>query len=243
MIPTPLQRLAPRNRPDGIPVLHMRWDSLLFLHWRVDPAELQKTLPDGLTVDTWEGNGWVGIVPFLMRRVHPAGLPCVPWLSDFLEFNVRTYVFDRRGMPGVWFYSLLCDQPVAVELARRFFHLNYRHARLRVEQPNHSYYWDSPAGFTAGFCAPPPDEFAMAAPGTLEFFLLERYILFSADRRGRLFSGAVHHKPYEFGMVNPGTWSYAPAEAEGLRNPGRPPDHAVAALPVQVVAWPIRRID
>jgi hypothetical protein len=241
MTPTTAQRLAPRDRPSGLPVLHMRWDALLFLHWRVEPAEIQRTLPDGLTVDTHEDAAWLGVVPFFMRRVHPTGLPCVPWLSDFLELNVRTYVFDRHGSPGVWFYSLLCDQPVAVELARRFFHLNYRHARLEAPVSGQPYLWHPPTGPAATFASTAPEAFQTATPGSLEFFLLERYILFSASPRGRIFSGAVHHRPYEFGSVTAAQWSFAPATAEGFADPGRPPDHSVAARPVQVEAWPIKK--
>ena len=111
----------------------MRWEQLLFLHWAWDPAEIQKTLPRGLFVDTFDGQAWLGIVPFFMRRVHPRGLPCVPWLSDFLELNVRTYVYNSAGRPGIWFYSLVCNQPLAVELAKRCFHFNYVHARMHAQ--------------------------------------------------------------------------------------------------------------
>jgi uncharacterized protein YqjF (DUF2071 family) len=83
--------------------MHHRWESLLFLHWQVPPERIQQTLPAGLTVDTVEGDGFVGITPFFMRNVRPIGLPALPWLSEFQELNVRTYVFDRHGVPGIWF--------------------------------------------------------------------------------------------------------------------------------------------
>jgi uncharacterized protein len=83
-----------------------RWSDLLFLHWRVSAAAVQATLPAGLFVDTYHDQAYVGIVPFFMERVRPVYLPPVPWLSWFLELNVRTYVRDASGTPGVWFYSL-----------------------------------------------------------------------------------------------------------------------------------------
>ncbi len=125
-------RLLARERPKSKSVLRMRWEQLLFLHWAWDARQIQKTLPQGLFVDTFDGKGWLAIVPFFMKRVHPRGLPCVPWLSDFLELNVRTYVYNHAGRPGVWFYSLLCNQPLAVQLARRCFHLNYVHTRMNA---------------------------------------------------------------------------------------------------------------
>lgn len=117
--PDTAARLRARE-PDGRrpAVMHQRWESLLFLHWRVPAATIQQTLPAGLTVDTFEGEAYLGISPFFMRQVRPTGLPAVPWLSDFLELNVRTYVYNADGVPGIWFYSLDCDQPLAVAGAR-----------------------------------------------------------------------------------------------------------------------------
>ena len=119
-------------RPQGRVVMWQRWTDLLFLHWALPPDVIQKTLPEGLAVDTFDDRAWVGIVPFFMEDIRPAGLPSVPWLSSFLELNVRTYVRDAAGRPGVWFYSLDCNRWMAVEVARRAFHLSYQHAVMEA---------------------------------------------------------------------------------------------------------------
>ena len=236
-------RLRTRERPNSSCVLLMRWEQLLFLHWAWDPAEIQKTLPRGLFVDTFDGRAWLGIVPLFMRRVHPRGLPCVPWLSDFLELNVRTYVYNNSGRPGIWFYSLVCNQPVAVEFAKRCFHLNYVHARMhaQVDQSALCTYQAKRLRMPeAHFCfkttSGPKTE---TQPGSLEFFLLERYFLYSADRRSRLYYGQVHHRPYRIGPALVERWSFNPAAADGFTAPKRGPDHVVAAEDLQVEAWPI----
>ncbi|RYD26824.1 MAG: DUF2071 domain-containing protein, partial [Verrucomicrobiaceae bacterium] len=131
--PTDDLRLEMRVRPAGRPVMFQRWSGLLFLHWRMNPEEIQRRLPHGLHVDTFGGKAWVGVVPFFMERIRPVGIPAVPWLSWFLELNVRTYVYDDKGRPGVWFFSLDCNQPVAVEFARKIFHLPYQHAAMNAE--------------------------------------------------------------------------------------------------------------
>ena len=110
--------------------MRQRWAGLLVLHWPIEISLIQDRLPPGLHVDTFNGQAWIGVVPFFMQRVRPTGLPPVPWLSWFLELNVRTYVHDDAGNPGVWFFSLDCNQPVAVEIARRAFHLPYQHAAM-----------------------------------------------------------------------------------------------------------------
>ena len=88
-----------------------------------------------LGVDTWEGRAYVGVVPFTMKDVSPWWSPSVPGISNFHELNVRTYVHDAQGNPGVWFYSLDCNQPLAVQLARRLFSLPYVNARQSGTRP------------------------------------------------------------------------------------------------------------
>ena len=241
--PTTEERLIVREKPTTKPILHMQWKELLFLHWSWDVREIQGTLPPGLHVDTFDGRAWLAIVPFLMRRVHPRGLPSVPWLSNFLELNVRTYVHDGAGVPGVWFYSLACNQPLAVELARRFFHLNYVHARMeaRIDTTNFcSYKARRHGGKEASFRYGSSGAKAPAEPGSLEFFLVERYVLFSAARNRPLRVGRVHHVPYRIGPAAVKAWSFVPAMADGFRRPVGPADHVMVAEDLEVGAWPIR---
>jgi len=236
-------RLLARERPGTKPVLRMRWEQLLFLHWAWDAREIQETLPPGLFVDTFDGKGWLAIVPFFMKRVHPRGLPCLPWLSDFLELNVRTYVHNGAGLPGVWFYSLVCNQPLAVELARLCFHLNYIHACMeaRVERNEICSYSARRRGFEeATFRYGASGAKASAEAGSLEFFLVERYVLFSAGRKHQLYAGRVHHVPYRIGPALVEKWSFTPAMADGFGGPVRPADHTMVAEDIEVDAWPIR---
>jgi hypothetical protein len=86
----------------------------------VRDAAIQATLPEGLFVDTFGGTAYLGIVPFFMRNIRPRCLPAVPGISNFMELNLRTCVFDRSGVPGVWFYSLDANQWLAVRIAPDF---------------------------------------------------------------------------------------------------------------------------
>ena len=123
------------QRPAGRPqVMYQAWQKLLFLHWQVEVEEIQKMLPEGLRVDTFEGRAYVGVVPFYMRNIRPRYLPSLPWVSNFLELNVRTYVYDAKGVPGVWFFSLDANQAFAAYCGRRFFHMPYTSAKMKAEQ-------------------------------------------------------------------------------------------------------------
>ena len=110
-------------------VMRMRWVDLLFAHWAVDADALRTKLPDGLELDLYDGQAWLGIVPFVMEDVGPRGLPAPPAAGRFPELNVRTYV-RHEGRPGVWFLSLDAASRPAVEGARTGFGLPYFHATM-----------------------------------------------------------------------------------------------------------------
>jgi uncharacterized protein len=249
--PTPLQREAVRKFPSGErPVMYQTWSDLLFLHWRVEAAELQKTMPDGLTIDTFDGSAWIGVVPFQMRKIRPAGLFPVPWISYFLELNVRTYVHDEAGNPGVWFYSLETNRWLAYWIARTCFKLPYFNAAMSVYRREDGFldYQCERKGTdlgSAGYLYR-PDTSALpreSAPETLEFFLLERYLLFShIPSSGALFSGQVNHTPYRYRSVEVPEWSTLPARWDGLPPLTGSPDHACVAEPVDVSVFPLKRI-
>lgn len=241
--PTPQQRLVERQRPDGPVVMYQRWEQLLFLHWRWDPAAVQATLPPGLRVDTFKGDAFLGIVPLFMRNVRPRMLPAIPVISDFLEVNVRTYVHDGAGRPGVYFYSLDCDQPLAVEAARTLLNLRYEHSAMQAEVDAEG--WVDFKAQRVGEVL--TDHFRYkgygpageAFPESLEFFLLERYRLFSSSPEGeRLSSVRLCHAPYLFRQAQVTDWSDAVLRYAHFDTGGRAPDHIcfTAAQDVEVFA-------
>ena len=251
MSPTLEQRLQLRQRPpDQRVVMYQQWRDLLFLHWEWDPAAIQRTLPPGLTVDTFDGRAYVAIVPFFMCGIRPRFLPAVPGISWFMETNVRTYVYDERGVAGVWFYSLDANQWLAVQLARRFFKLPYFYSRmaspgmgwLGLTPQRPTTYTTQRRGTTAAsrFRYRLGKETRPAEPGTLEFFLAERYILFADLGRGQIGTGQVYHTPYPLCASSLDEWDAHLLELAGLGNPHRPPDHVLGSPGVDVDVYPLK---
>lgn len=236
-------RLQARVRPRRTHVMYQRWEQLLFLHWEWDAEAIQKTLPPGLYVDTFGGKAWVGLVPFYMRAVRPRFLPPLPRISNFLEVNLRTYVHDGQGRPGVWFYSLDCNQPVAVQIARTFFHLPYHHAEMRArESAERQVHYSSRRhgdSATSVFDYRLSPETSLAEPGTLEFFLVERYLLFSWTTRG-LRWGQIHHLPYPVAQAVVSRHDTHLFELNGFTAPTRPPDHTMGSPRVSVIFYALR---
>jgi hypothetical protein len=231
-----LERQPPVGRPG---VIFQRWSHLLFFHWMCDPEMVQQTLPPGLVVDTYEGMAWIGIVPFCMRRIRPTVLPFLS--SDFLELNLRTYVRDRNGNSGVWFYSLDANHALAVWTARLFFGLAYRHAKMQVEGLDDQIRYSCQRRGSATvleYQLRPSENIGEAKLGSLEFFLVERYRLF-AFRLARLLTGRVYHSPYQLrnGIVsklNKGLF-----ELDGLRSPPGPPNNVLYSSGVDVNVYPV----
>ena len=244
MIPSLAQRLALRQPPRDYAIMRQRWSRLLFAHWAISPSMIQATLPKGLHVDTFNGQAWIGIVPFYMERIRPRFLPPLPWLSWFLELNVRTYVYDEFGNSGVWFYSLDCNQPIAVELARRGFHLPYQHARMsaKIVRGAVDYHCQRKGeSVVSHYHYAPVGDLREAAPGTLEFFLLERYLLFSTAADGRIHTGRVHHAPYPFADAACDAPGMEPLRQAGFAIAQAAPQSLLYSPGVDVSIYPLRR--
>ena len=190
-------------------VMRPAWHHLLFLHWKTDADALQRRLPPGLEVDLFEDRAYVGLVPFTMSHLRPHGLPHLPHLShgheNFHEVNVRIYVRHPQFGPGVWFFSLDAASAPAVCAARIWYKLPYFYASMSLryrrtpEGDIFDYFsqrrWPSPVPASCDISYIPTGAAAPAVPGTLEYFLVERYLLYSFAR-GHLFAGRVRHKSY-----------------------------------------------
>jgi uncharacterized protein YqjF (DUF2071 family) len=210
--------------PRGPWVQGQTWDRLLFAHWRVPYSALRAAVPETLEVDTFAGEAWLGVTPFVVRWLHPRG---VPGLMSFPELNVRTYVV-RDGEPGIFFFTLEAASTLAVTGARLTYRLPYRRARMHVTSEGEwtAYRSHRRGGAFEARYRPTGDVFT-AEPGTLAHWLTERYRLFT-----RRWSADIHHPP----------WPLQPAEAEIAVNTFAtgPPAHLHFAARLDVLAWPPR---
>ena len=229
-------------------LLSMRWRDLLFAHWPVDPETVGRALPEGLSVDTFDGDAYLGVVPFVMSDIRPRGSPVG---LSFAELNLRTYV-TAEGASGVYFFTLDADDRIGVRLARSLFRLPYYRASMAVETRGEGRSREitfrsrrltrdaPPARFGATYG--PDGGFSEPEPGSIEAFLTERYRFYTADDDGRLYSGDIEHEPW---LLAP-AWADVRANtlfrANGFDRPeGEPILHAAA--PIDVTAGRLRRVD
>ena len=221
--------------------MRQRWDHLLFLHWEVPAAALAGLLPDGLEVDLHDGRAYIGLVPFTMARVRPAGFPSVWGLSNFHETNVRTYVRTASGRPGVWFFSLDAANGVATALGRFWFRLPYYYAWMSLQARERAggawalryqsrrVFPRTPSA-TTRIEAATDGPITPSVPGSLEFWLTERYLLYTTGRTRadqdsgpNLLQGRVHHSAYPLQPARVVTLEDSAVSAAGIVLPDRPP--------------------
>jgi uncharacterized protein YqjF (DUF2071 family) len=242
---TDLERLALRERPQGHPIMHQKWGKLLFMHWRIEEDLLRPLIPKGLEIDTFDGSAWIAVTPFTMWdiRALPPFIPPIPGLNSMHELNVRTYVHNDR-MPGVWFFSLDANSAAAVLAARTFFFLPYYHSEMELEKEDDTIDYslvrteDPPAEFHASWNI--GESLSYSHPGSIDFFLTERYCLYS-ERAGELYRARIHHEPWPLRKASLRSLSSTMIESHGLPTPiGDPLLHYCEGIGVDI--WSLQRI-
>ena len=235
-------RLYPVSK--GPWVMTQAWNELLFAHWPLKPERLRSLIPSVLTLDTFEGEAWIGVVPFHMTQVHPRSVPSFPWLSQFPELNVRTYV-SFQGVPGVYFFSLDAANPVAVALARKVFHLPYFNATMRSQRmidtiDYHSYrtHRGAPSAEFRALYRPIAPVF-YAQPGSLEHWFTERYYLYTVAGKNVVYRGDIHHGRWPLQQAELEVMSNTMASSHGIQLPDTAPLLHYASLQ-EVLIWPLR---
>lgn len=194
--------------------LAFAWRRTLFANWPIDPGTVAERLPETLSVQTYDGDAWLSVVPFVNADTRLRGLPASLGV-DLPELNLRTYV-TCDGEPGVYFFSLDMESVAGVLGARLTHHLPYYYARMDVAvdestdrvsfasrrlQPG-----DRPVRYRATYR--PTGERFEAEPGSLVEFLTERRRLFTQAQDGSVRYTEVDH----------GRWPLYEAEYDGAEN-------------------------
>jgi len=240
---------ATRHRPWPAPmtpwVMTQRWNDLLFLHYELPVERLRPLVPEVLPLDTYQHRAWVSVTPFWVNQLRPPGIPSLPWISQFAELNVRTYV-SYGGKPGVYFFSLDASHLSAVWGARMFYRLPYWHAAMKVQgrgSPEIVYrskrtHGPRPAEWQGSYR--PVSTAGRAYSDSIEHFLTERYCLYSV-RGKRLYRADIHHLPWELQAAEAAVERNTVAVAAGIELPAQP-DLKYFSRSIKVLVWAPERL-
>jgi uncharacterized protein YqjF (DUF2071 family) len=239
---------APVAPPVRLPVMIHHWRWMTFLHWPYPPDLIQSMLPGGLTVETSNGNAWVGVLPFLMDEVRAPKLPPLPHLSRFPETNVRTYVRGPDGRAGISFFSLDAARLAVVAAARGGYGLPYYWSDMSIGRVGDELRyrsrrrWPGPTGASCEvrveFGAPLPER----QLDNLDHFLTARYRLYSTVA-GRLVAANAQHPPWPLRAARLLHLRQTMLRAAGLPEPAAEPVvHASEGVRVRIAMWqPVQR--
>lgn len=220
------------------------WNELLFIHYPIPKEKLLPLIPNELTIQEFSGTSWLGIVPLLMNGVMIRPFPDIPGISNFLELNVRVYV-EFKGRPGVYFLSLDASNPLAVWGGKTLFHLPYKLADMEFKKENNTNIFHSKrkegedhSEFSLSYS--PTSEIFKARPGTLEYFLTERYCLFT-QKLGALYRGEVHHYPWPLQNAKAQIFSNSMLNNFDIKIPNTEP-HLLYSKGVDVILWNLEKV-
>jgi uncharacterized protein len=216
----------PWPMPEAPWVMTQTWHDLLFAHWPIDPDTLRERVPPEFELDVFDGSGWLAVVPFHMTNVAPRGVPSLPWISEFPELNVRTYV-RVDGRPGIYFFSLDAGSMLAVQTARTLLNLPYYLAEMQAARNANGVAYDcrrdaSPAARLSATYRSVGAPF-QAVSGSLEHFLTERYCLYNLDHSGLPYRLEIHHPPWPLQPAEAEFACNTMADAAGVSLPSTPP--------------------
>jgi uncharacterized protein YqjF (DUF2071 family) len=265
-----VDRLSIRARPNGFPLMHQNWGKLLFMHWAIDEKLLAPLIPSQLSIDTFDGSAWIGEIPFTMWGIRASFLPPIPGASAFHELNVRTYV-HLNGVPGVWFFSLDAANSLAVWGARNFYHLPYFNADMSLTQEGNTLEYSSKrrdsltygdlfareASQVPGIANPERfrnlpraelnttwttgEPLPQSLPGSIEFFLTERYCLYSYYR-SQLYRSRIFHEPWPLQRATLDSRQSTMIESLGIAESREDPLlHYAEEIAVDI--WPLKRVS
>ncbi len=233
------------HRPWPLPKLpwgmQQGWMDALFIHYPIRIDILRNLVPDGLPLDSYDGWGWIGLVPFHMEGVRFRGIPAT---SSFPELNVRTYV-TVDGKPGVYFFSLDATHLPMVMFAQKFCHLPYSHANMSIKRDEECIHFSSrrknDAAITLDCSYRTISEPYLSTKGSFDDWLTERYCFYTKNAKGRVLRCDILHRP----------WPLQRAEAEIRENTllsaqGIDVEHMQPVLHyskgVTVRVWPMLRV-
>jgi uncharacterized protein YqjF (DUF2071 family) len=240
-----IDRLSIRERPGSIAIMQQTWAKLLFMHWKLPAETLRAHVPAQLEIDTFEGDAWIAVTPFTIRGMRASFLPAIPGLSEMHELNVRTYV-HYKGTPGVYFFSLDASSALAVFGARTFFLVPYFTAEMSLKEDGKKIVYharrthaDAPAAeFDATWKV--GDALDESEPGSLEFFLTERYCFYTVSGES-VYRCRIHHAPWQLREAQVSGFKSSMIESHLGQTPkGKPLLHYSEELTVDV--WTLERV-
>ena len=196
--------------------LSAEWRYLLMLNYEVEPALLNRHVPPGTSLDSFQGKTYISLVGFRFCRTKLLGRLSVPFHTDFDEVNLRFYVRREEGgeiRRGVVFIAEVVPRLAIAKTARIVYGENYvclpmKH-RIETDGTRNTveYQW-LVDGHGCRIFAETVEHPEHPPEGSLEQFITEHYWGYATSRSNESYEYHVTHPPWK-------VWTATTAKFEG----------------------------
>ncbi|MBS4208260.1 DUF2071 domain-containing protein [Bacillus sp. FJAT-50079] len=190
------------HRPFPLPskpwIMTQVWRDMLFMHWPVDAAFVRNRIPEDLELDLFNDQAWISVIPFRATNTRGRFLPLIPFMTAYLELNIRTYVV-YQGVPGIYFFRIDANHLPTVVGARAYTGIPYCMADMTFLCENNKYFFSSlnkKERREVKLAYQGEDVLYEVEPGTLDHWLLERYCMYSIKGK-HVYRGDIHHDKWK----------------------------------------------
>jgi uncharacterized protein YqjF (DUF2071 family) len=172
-----------------------QWNNVLLLHWSIPAEALDGLLPEGVVLDTYNGQAWISLAAFGVSRMKLKQI-IIPFASDFEEINLRTYVV-ADSKPGIYLLSVETDKLLVALLARVFTGIPYvKSTIVRLDDRLYANLPEKKQGLNLRFGS----NGKAVRKDVLDFWLSERHCLYESVG-GTLYRFDIHHKEWHLENV------------------------------------------
>lgn len=181
-------------------IAQQTWRNILFIHFPVPYKMLKNYIPPPFTLETYNGQAWIGIVLFEALNSRLRGMPRSLSFRKFLQLNIRTYItFDSE--PGVYFFSLDASRKLPV-MGAKLFALPYFHAQMQFNTYEHKFRLTSKRMINNRLHFPmfdikykPVSEPFMSKNDSLFYWFTERYCIWLINGN-KIYKAPISHKSW-----------------------------------------------
>lgn len=107
--------------------LKAKWENIVMANYEIDPKLLIPYLPNGVSLDLFNGKAYVSLVGFMFKNSKLFNVP-IPFFGSFEEINLRFYVIRKEGnilKRGVVFINETIPYQLVAWVANKLYNEHY----------------------------------------------------------------------------------------------------------------------
>ena len=107
--------------------LKAKWENIIMANYQIEPELLIPFLPNGVSLDLYNGKAYVSLVGFMFKNTKLFNVP-IPFFGSFEEINLRFYVTRKEGnvlKRGVVFINETIPYQLVAWMANKLYKEHY----------------------------------------------------------------------------------------------------------------------